>query len=338
MNNIKNPHDKFFKEVFTHKNLMEEFLLNYLPGNIIEQLDLKSLEYTKDSFIDKDLAEYFSDLLCKSNFKDGTLGYIYILFEHKSYQKPLAAFHILRYMVKIWELWLKNEKEQWFPVVIPIILYHGENSWRAGLNFADLIHHHEDMASLVPNFTYILWDASRYSDEEIKGQAMLRVALLIMKYILRKDLREHLRGILGLLKNLSQKRTGMEYIETLLRYILSAAPKSNVTYEGLKDAVSESLPCIGGEIMQTVADSLREQGIQQGIQQGMQEGIQQGIQQDAREAVIDIIEMRFKVVPESIVKALNDIADSAILKMLRRKAVKTKSLNEFGEIIQSTIK
>ena len=326
MNNIKNPHDKFFKEVFSRKDMMEEFLLNYLPGNIIEQLDLKSLKYTKDSFIDKHLAEYFSDLLCKSNFKDGTLGYIYILFEHKSYQEPLAAFHILRYMVRIWELWQKKEKEQWFPVVIPIILYHGENSWQAGLNFADLIHHHEDMASLVPNFSYILWDASRYSDEEIKGEAMLRVALLIMKYILRKDLREHLRGILGLLKNLSQKRTGMEYIETILRYILSAASKSNVTYEDLKDAVSESLPYIGGETMQTIADSLREQGMQQGIQQ------------DAREAVIDIIEMRFKVVPESIVKALNDIADPSILKILRRKAVKTKSLNEFGEIIKSTIK
>lgn len=282
MNNIKNPHDKFFKEVFSRKDIMEEFLLTYLPGNIVGHLNLKSLEYTKDSFIDKYLAEYFSDLLCKSNFKDGTLGYIYILFEHKSYQEPLAAFHILRYMVKIWELWHKEEKKQWFPVVIPIILYHGENSWRAGLNFADLIHHHEDMASLVPNFTYILWDASRYSNEEIKGKAMLRVALLIMKYIFRKDLREHLPGILGLLRNLSQKRTGMEYIETLLRYILSAASKSNVTYEDLKDAVSESLPYIGGEIMQTVADSLREQGIQQGILQ------------DASESVVDNLEMRFK--------------------------------------------
>jgi len=147
-----------------------------------------------------------------------------------------------------------------FPVVIPIILYHGENAWRAGLNFADLIHNHEEMASLVPNFTYILWDASRYSNEEIKGKAMLRVALLIMKYIFRKDLREHLPGILGLLRNLSRKRTGMQYIETLLRYILSAASKSNVTYEDLKDAVSKSLPYIGGETMQTVADSLREQG------------------------------------------------------------------------------
>jgi len=42
------------------------------------------------------------------------------------------------------------------------------------------------------------------------------------------------------------------------------------------------MPYIEGEIMQTVADSLREQGIQQGILQ------------DASESVVDNLEMRFK--------------------------------------------
>ena len=35
----------------------------------------------------------------------------------------------------------------------------------------------------MPDFRYVLWDASRYSDEEIKGKATLRVALLLMKYM-----------------------------------------------------------------------------------------------------------------------------------------------------------
>ena len=35
--------------------------------------------------------------------KKGLPGYVYILFEHKSYQEHSIAFHILRYMVKIWE-------------------------------------------------------------------------------------------------------------------------------------------------------------------------------------------------------------------------------------------
>ncbi len=76
-----------------------------------------SAKYKDDSTIlimdisepDDLLTEYFSDLLCRINLKDGSFGYIYLLFEHKSYQEHLAAFHILRYMVKIWKLWLKEK-------------------------------------------------------------------------------------------------------------------------------------------------------------------------------------------------------------------------------------
>lgn len=61
--------------------------------------------------------------------------------------------------------------------------------------------------------------------------------------------------------------------------------------------------------------------------------MQQGIQQSAREAVIDNLEVRFEVVPKSIVNKLNEIYDSSILKIFRRKVVKVKSLEEFEQII-----
>ena len=59
MTEITNAHDKFFKEVFTRKDTAEEFLRHYLPENVVGLLDLDSLEYTKDSFIDRHLKEYF---------------------------------------------------------------------------------------------------------------------------------------------------------------------------------------------------------------------------------------------------------------------------------------
>ncbi|MEA3415137.1 MAG: Rpn family recombination-promoting nuclease/putative transposase [Thermodesulfobacteriota bacterium] len=68
----------------------------------------------------------------------------------------------------------------------------------------------------MPDFQYLLWDASTYNDEEIKGSVVLRVTLLIMKYIFREDLSGHLPGILRLMKDLSKKQTGIEYIETVL--------------------------------------------------------------------------------------------------------------------------
>ncbi len=118
-----------------------------------------------------------------------------------------------------------------------------------------------------------------------------------------------------------------------MKYIINAAPKENIDSEDLKAAVDEALSHRGGEIMPTIADSLREEG----IRQGMQRGIQQGIVQSAREAVIDILELRFEVVPETIVNRLNEIYDPSILKIFRRKAVKVSSL-EFVQIIDLMMK
>jgi len=181
MTEINNPHDKFFKEVFANRDGAEEFLRYYLPENVVELLDLNSLEYTKDTFVDTQLKEYFPDMLFTIQLRDGSPGYVYILFEHKSYQEPLAAFHLLRYMVKIWEMLLKRREESRFPVIIPLVLYHGKKGWKAGSRFRDLFNCPEDILIYIPDFQYLLWDATRYKDEEIKGMAILRVALLLMK-------------------------------------------------------------------------------------------------------------------------------------------------------------
>ncbi len=67
-----------------------------------------------DSFIDKDLKELYSDLLFQVSLRDNSVGYVYILLEHKSYQEPSTAFHLLRYMVKIWEMSLKRRERSGF--------------------------------------------------------------------------------------------------------------------------------------------------------------------------------------------------------------------------------
>ena len=63
----------------------------------------------------------------------------------------------------------------------------------------------------------------------------------------------------------------------------------------------------------TLAERLHNEGLQQGMQQGMLE--------EAREGILDILEARFDVVPESIVKEIRAIQELGILKVLRRKGV-----------------
>ncbi len=62
---------------------------------------------------------------------------------------------------------------------------------------------------------------------------------------------------------------------------------------------------------------------------GIQKGVQQGQLQASREAVEDILQVRFDPVPESIIEVLQAIDDVAELKQLHREAVTVSTLEEF---------
>src|SRR5213595_3038859 len=54
--NISNPHDKFFKDLLGQSELAADFLRNYLSPEVVNRLDLATLELQKDSFIDTEQA------------------------------------------------------------------------------------------------------------------------------------------------------------------------------------------------------------------------------------------------------------------------------------------
>lgn len=98
--NIQNPHDKFFKETIGNVETAKDFLTNYLPMNLLQVVDVNTLVPQKDSFINKELEENFSDLLFKVNINNKE-GYFYFLFEHTSYLDREIIFQILKYMIEI---------------------------------------------------------------------------------------------------------------------------------------------------------------------------------------------------------------------------------------------
>ncbi len=158
MGKIANPHDKFFKEILAKKENARDFLVNYLPSKVLNLLVLDTLEIAKDSFIEKKLKEFFSDLLYKVDIS-GHTGYIYILFEHKSYPYKLISIQLLRYIIEIWELHNKQRPEEPLPIVIPLVIYHGTKEWKVGDRLRDLLGEgKEELKEFIPDFRYILYD------------------------------------------------------------------------------------------------------------------------------------------------------------------------------------
>ena len=275
---IQNPHDKLFKATFANIEVAKDFLNNYLPQNIMNIVDIDTLEPQKDSFINKELKEEFSDLLFSVNINQNE-GYLYFLFEHKSYTSRDVSFQLLKYMIEIWEAKINKEGVIELPIVIPIIIYHGKDKWKIKTTLGEMIDGYaelpEDIKKYIPNYEYLLYDISRFTDKEIKGKAQLKIMLTIYRDIFTKygkGLDESILKSVEYLLELEDKQTGIEYFETLMRYVFSA--RTDMTEADVKEMVEiigETYP-EGSETIMTIAERFMEKGAIKGKEEGLKEG------------------------------------------------------------------
>jgi predicted transposase/invertase (TIGR01784 family) len=138
MADLNNPHDNFFKAVFSRAEVADDFLRHHLPADIAALIQPGSLEIGKDSFIEPELKEHYADLLYRVQTTTGQPGHDYLLFEHKSRPHPLIALDLLRYMVGIWGQAVKSGQGVPLPLILPIVLYHGRREWQIATDFGSL--------------------------------------------------------------------------------------------------------------------------------------------------------------------------------------------------------
>ena len=263
-------HDKYFKGMFSRKEVAVNFIQNYFPPEVVQHLDLSQFEIRKDSFVDPHLTEHFSDILYQVGLRHTETdqpqsAYIYLLFDHKSYSDSLVAFQLLRYATNIWDMALKQRradkaqkgKRIRLPVIFPLVVYHGEEGWTASQQFIDLFDAPEELKPYIPNFAYWLCDLTTYDDKEIIGQALLQICLRVLKYSRAEDILARLPEIFRLFEEISNQRTATEVLYSVLRYLSHSSEQ--LTKERLTQVV-EAVFEQGGETMATIAQQLRMEG------------------------------------------------------------------------------
>lgn len=341
---IQNPHDKFFKETFSNIAVAKDFINNYLPQSILDIIELDTLEAQKDSFINEELEEVFSDMLFRVNI-DKREGYLYFLFEHKSYSSKNISFQLLKYMLEIWEAKIKKESANELPIIIPLVIYHGKDSWNIKTSLGELINGYrelpEEVKKYIPNYEYLLYDLSKYTDEDIKGEAQLRILLSIFRDIFVKDNKGIQDSILRAalyLRELDNKQTGVEYFETFMRYILNAGQKlSKKDIEEIMVKIESVYP-EGSEAAMTLAEILREEGKLKGLEEGklkgLEEGKLKGIEEALAKTAIKLLTKRFGILPEETRAKIAKL-DAVTLEIMVDEILEYKSLEDTKKYLQS---
>ena len=302
-------HNNFFLQQFSNLQTARSFFEEYLPVNVKESMDWSIMHLAPRDFVQKALRNRRSDLLYETRFS-GFKGYFYLHLEHQRRPHPDMPFRLLVYMVNIWEQHKKQYPKEPIPLIFPMVLYQGATSWKVSLSFHEFLEVPHALKPYVPNFTYSLMDLSKLSDEEIKGQLLLRVALLLMKHIDAPDLKEYLiETILPLLNEFTQKETGLETLETVLYYLFQGNPhleKASVIPQIQEQFVSEKAQ----EVIMTIAEQLRQEGLQQGVQQG--------VQQEALQLVVKLLEKKFSPLTGSHQRILEGLPVSELESLAER--------------------
>lgn len=268
-----NPHDRFFRSVFSQRELMEEYVRNFLPKELAERFHLDSLVQQKESYLDKNLRQYFSDVIYTVSYGESEVT-IALLLEHKSYFPQYPWLQLLQYMVNAFEA----QKEQdgfpgQFRPVIPIVIYHGEEKWKIRPASSYFEGMDELLKPFVPEFEYLLNDLSDHSEEELLEMdgSWVKRAFLALKAVKRKPT---LKGLSVIFQGLTEQEVNelfSNYIHRIFVYLLQSKISKDIIMRAIDKVDSPAK-----EQVLTAYDQILQEGEAKGLKVGIEQGMEKG--------------------------------------------------------------
>lgn len=149
------------------------------------------------------------------------------------------------------------------------MLYHGNKTWDKGTQFSNIIEKPPaTLKKFIPNFHYLLYDFSDFTDEEIMLNTKLFILILLFFKLANTSLENILKSILPLMLELEKKETGLEYIKTVTKYIFSTNDEVS-SEEELKEKITKT-GLEGGEFFMSIANKIFAEREKKGIEKGIQ--------------------------------------------------------------------
>ena len=227
--------------------------------------------------------------------------YIAFLFEHKSYRDKFTLVQVARYIIELWTKVIKANKKE-LPIVIPIVIYHGQEKWNLETDIRKLIPDFETLPQyikeLLPVMKYVLINITDHTEEKIwEYQPITRLVIRIFKYAFEeKD--KIIEEILLSIEEIGPKVPNevlLPLIQVIFLYLslLNKEIKEEDIIRKVKQSEGK------GERILTILELREQKGIEKGLQQGLQQGIEQGLQKGffnaKRKIAINLLKMGLSV-------------------------------------------
>lgn len=271
-----NPHDHFVRRTFDVADHTRALLKTYLPASILCNLRLETLEPCRETFLGAHEHEKRLDFLYTARFHDDTSVLVYLLLEHKSYIDRYIALQLLGYVLKIQEWRRRNGQPPC--VVIPIVIYHGDEPWDEPTSLRDKIRASEHLSGFVPDMQVILADLSRLSAESLPDIPELEARIRALQLARRSQpAYESVVAIFRLLSGVPENDSQKDARCDIIWYLCSVFDAGKL--EWFAQAIRTGLQLEPETPMPTIYEALIEQGIEKGVVIGRIRTLQEVLQQ-----------------------------------------------------------
>ena len=304
-----NPHDAYFKHVFSRPENTAAELRLVLAPELLAQLDLSTLKRAPGSFVDPALSEYRCDLVfqlaLRRRRRDPRRALLHVLHEHQSTPDPLQPLWDLIYMTRLWSFWLREHpRSKQLPAIVPLVLHQGPRRWASPRSFDELIDLPPQTLELVrpylPVFRYALDDLGASSREEIGRRDAPPLARLAQ--ILLRELR------------------GAQSLEFLAEH---ADLFNAVTDAEDRAATFSYILEVGGAEPETVRQSLGR-GVRPDVREAVMTAAErlraEGRLAERRETLLRLLRLRFGEVPQAVVERVQKAKADSLARWLDRFA------------------
>lgn len=270
---LSQPHDSLVRYTFGSPENAASLLREHLPPRLVQAVDWSRLRIENGSYISEELRSSTSDLLYRLPFTDegGRELYLYVLFEHQRTDDGWMPLRLLGYKKAIWDRFRsEHPKAKKLPPLVSLVLAQVDGGWRTSQRFIDLIDIPESLRPFLephlPTFEHLLIDLATISQENIKGNAAVRLALGVLKAAAEREFLRWAEWGFVLLRQIDSP----EFLRALFRYVLNA--DSGFNLKKLVEKVRSNQSTKAGEAIMSIAEEVRAEGRVEGRLEGRLQG------------------------------------------------------------------
>ena len=269
---ISQPHDKYVKAVLQHKEMAVALLRYCVLPEIIQNIDLESLQVSEETFIDEHLKAHFSDI-CYSGFtKNEKPVRVTVIIEHKS-KKPHTPVleQVNRYISNSWSSDVRQGRP--LSLTLPVLIYHGKQIIAKETPETLFPDTPAELLSFVPRLDYILLDIRRIPDEVLESieYLLLQKFLMVLKHGRSAVyFEQYWKKILIFAPGFPDQVLASAIFRVTMVYLGKTLPSFNQNIKNMSDLLSSEEQTAAKPYIIQMLDHAEEKGMEKGIEKGIE--------------------------------------------------------------------